>query len=58
MNTSPFAGREGKTGWGTSRRLRQRLYDETKTNVALSVRDGESADKFIVSGRGEFHSRC
>ncbi|HPV08181.1 MAG TPA: translational GTPase TypA [Aggregatilineales bacterium] len=55
VNTSPFAGREGKTGWGTSRRLRQRLYDETKTNVALSVRDGESADKFIVSGRGELH---
>src|SRR5690606_40405081 len=55
VNTSPFAGREGKTGWGTSRRLRQRPYDETKTNVALTVRDGESADKFGVCGRGELH---
>jgi GTP-binding protein len=55
VNTSPFAGREGKTGWGTSRRLRQRLYDETRSNVALRVADGESADKFIVSGRGELH---
>jgi GTP-binding protein len=55
VNTSPFAGREGKTGWGTSRRLRQRLYDETRHNVALRVSDGSSPDKFIVSGRGELH---
>jgi len=55
VNTSPLAGREGKTGWGTSRRLRQRLYDETRSNVALRVQDGDSADKFIVSGRGELH---
>jgi len=55
VNTSPFAGREGRSGWGTSRRLRQRLYDEVKTNVALRVTDGESAEKFIVSGRGELH---
>lgn len=55
VNTSPLAGREGKTGWGTSRRLRQRLYDETRSNVALRVADGESPDKFIVSGRGELH---
>ncbi|MBL8161873.1 MAG: translational GTPase TypA [Anaerolineae bacterium] len=55
VNTSPMAGREGKTGWGTSRRLRQRLYEETRSNVALRVADGESADKFIVSGRGELH---
>jgi GTP-binding protein len=55
VNTSPLAGREGKTGWGTSRRLRQRLYDETRSNVALRVEDGDSADKFIVSGRGELH---
>lgn len=55
VNTSTFAGREGKTGWGTSRRLRQRLYDETRSNVALRVADGELADKFIVSGRGELH---
>jgi GTP-binding protein len=55
VNSSPFAGREGKTGWGTSRRLRQRLFDETRSNVALRVEDGESADRFIVSGRGELH---
>ncbi len=55
VNTSPFAGREGKTGWGTSRRLRQRLLDETRSNVALRVQDGDSADKFVVSGRGELH---
>ena len=41
VNTAPFAGREGKTGWGTSRRLRQRLYDEIRSNVALRVSDGE-----------------
>ncbi len=55
VNTSPFAGREGKTGWGTSRRLRQRLYEETRRNVALRVGDGSSPDKFVVSGRGELH---
>lgn len=55
VNTSPFSGREGKTGWGTSRRLRQRLLDEIRTNVALRVEDGESPDKFVVSGRGELH---
>lgn len=55
VNTSPFAGREGKTGWGTSRRLRQRLYDETRSNVALRVTDGDQPDRFVVSGRGELH---
>jgi GTP-binding protein len=55
VNTSPLSGREGKTGWGTSRRLRQRLYDEIRSNVALRVTDGDSPDKFIVSGRGELH---
>lgn len=55
VNTSPFAGREGKTGWGTSRRLRARLYEETRRNVALRVEDAESPEKFIVSGRGELH---
>jgi GTP-binding protein len=55
VNTSPFAGREGKTGWGTSRQLRQRLYQETMHNVALRVADGTSAEKFVVSGRGELH---
>lgn len=55
VNTSPFAGREGKTGWGTSRRLRERLETETRSNVALRVADGESPEKFVVSGRGELH---
>jgi GTP-binding protein len=53
VNTSPFAGREGK--WGTSRRLRERLYDELRHNVALQVEDTDSAENFIVSGRGELH---
>jgi GTP-binding protein len=55
VNTSPFTGREGKTGYSTSRRLRQRLYEETRSNVALRVEDGESPDRFVVSGRGELH---
>ncbi len=55
VNTAPFAGREGKTGWGTSRRLRERLYNETRSNVALRVEDGDSPEKFVVSGRGELH---
>lgn len=53
VNTSPFAGNEGK--WGTSRKLRQRLYDELRNNVALRVQDTESSDQFVVSGRGELH---
>ncbi len=53
VNTSPFAGREGKSS--TSRQLRARLYRELETNVALRVEDGASADEFIVSGRGELH---
>jgi GTP-binding protein len=55
VNTSPFTGKEGKVGLGTSRRLRQRLFEETRRNVALRVQDGETADKFVVSGRGELH---
>jgi GTP-binding protein len=55
VNTSPFAGKEGRTGWGTSRRLRERLYNETRSNVALRVADGDTADRFVVSGRGELH---
>jgi GTP-binding protein len=55
VNTSPFAGQEGKTGLGTSRRLRERLFNETRSNVALRVADGESAERFVVSGRGELH---
>ncbi len=53
VNTSPFAGREGK--YSTSRQLRARLYRELETNVSLRVEDGSSADEFVVSGRGELH---
>ena len=53
VNTSPFAGREGK--WSTSRQLRSRLYRELETNVSMRVEDGSSPDEFIVSGRGELH---
>ena len=53
VNTSPFMGREGR--WATSRRLRERLYEELKSNVALRVEDTDSADTFLVSGRGELH---
>ncbi len=44
VNTSPFTGREGQ--WGTSRKLRQRLFDELRTNVALKVAEGETPDTF------------
>ena len=53
VNTSPFAGREGK--FPTSRQLRARLYRELETNVSLRVKDGSTPDEFIVSGRGELH---
>jgi GTP-binding protein len=53
VNSSPFAGRESK--FPTSRQLRARLYRELETNVSLRVEDGNSADEFVVSGRGELH---
>ncbi|MEW6401826.1 MAG: translational GTPase TypA [Chloroflexota bacterium] len=53
VNTSPFTGRESK--WSTSRKLRERLYDELRTNVSLRVEDTDSAENFLVSGRGELH---
>lgn len=53
VNTSPFAGREGK--FLTSRQLRARLQRELIHNVALRVEDTEDPDKFRVSGRGELH---
>jgi GTP-binding protein len=53
VNTSPFAGQEGK--FLTSRQLRERLYREVLHNVALRVVDTDSAERFKVSGRGELH---
>ncbi|MDX1692828.1 MAG: translational GTPase TypA [Ketobacteraceae bacterium] len=53
VNTSPFAGKEGK--FVTSRNIRERLEKELLHNVALRVQDTGSPDKFRVSGRGELH---
>lgn len=53
VNTSPFAGKEGK--YVTSRKIRERLYTELMHNVALRVEDTSDPDKFKVSGRGELH---
>jgi len=53
VNTSPFAGREGK--FLTSRQIRERLERELVHNVALRVEQLEDPDKFRVSGRGELH---
>ncbi len=53
VNDSPFAGKEGK--FVTSRNIKDRLEQELIHNVALCVRQGDTPDKFIVSGRGELH---
>ncbi len=53
VNTSPFAGREGK--FVTSRQLRDRLYKELLKDVSLRVTDGDTTEEFKVAGRGEMH---
>jgi len=52
VNDSPFAGKEGK--FSTSRQIRERLYKELETDMALRVEDGQKGD-WIISGRGELH---
>ncbi|MDR3178885.1 MAG: translational GTPase TypA [Oscillospiraceae bacterium] len=53
VNNSPFAGKEGK--FVTSRNIRDRLFKEIETNVAMRVEETDYADTFLVSGRGELH---
>ncbi|MCA0899964.1 MULTISPECIES: translational GTPase TypA [Microbulbifer] len=53
VNDSPFAGQDGK--YVTSRNIKERLDQELIHNVALRVEQGDSPDKFKVSGRGELH---
>ena len=53
VNTSPLAGREGR--FVTSRQLRERLYRELQSNVALRVEDTDEPDVLRVCGRGELH---
>jgi len=53
VNTSPFAGREGR--FCTTRQIRERLYRELETNLSLRVQDTDTADAFLVKGRGELH---
>lgn len=53
VNNSPFAGKDGK--FVTTRNIKERLDRELLHNVALRVREGDTPDKFVVSGRGELH---
>ena len=56
VNNSPFCGQDGK--YVTSRNLRERLYRELRSNVALKVEDTETPDAIRVSGRGLYTCPC
>ncbi|PID88367.1 MAG: translational GTPase TypA [Bacteroidia bacterium] len=53
INNSPFFGKEGK--YVTSRHIRDRLYSELERNLALRIQETDSADRFLVFGRGILH---
>lgn len=53
VNTSPFTGKEGE--YSTSRNVKERLERELETDVALSITPTDSADRWMVAGRGELH---
>lgn len=53
VNKSPFAGKEGE--YVTSRNIKERLFREVETDVALKVAETQDADRWVVSGRGELH---
>jgi GTP-binding protein len=53
VNTSPFAGKSKQTKFLTSRHLRDRLFRESKKNLAIRVEETDSADTLLVLGRGE-----
>lgn len=53
INNSPFYGKDGK--FVTSRHLRDRLWKETEKNLAMKVEETDSADSFLVFGRGILH---